>query len=129
MLLPLFTPLVYTAYSAAQEAAPAWLPTDLFSGWTEDGTDITLPIASLPTLTAALADGATGDARAVAYALVDRMLAWYIGLTTPPEAMSAVLREYRAQTTGDYEGTVKKRYEFTFYVNYSESGQVTDEAS
>lgn len=37
------------------------LPTDFFPGYTSDGTNISIPIASLPGLTAAEADAATGN--------------------------------------------------------------------
>jgi hypothetical protein len=56
------------------------IPTALFPGWTEDGTDITLPIADLPELTAAEADAATGDSRKIIYAFLEQFYAWYNGL-------------------------------------------------
>lgn len=40
-------------------------PTTLFSGYTSDGTNITIPIASLSGLTAAEANATTGDGREV----------------------------------------------------------------
>ena len=49
----------------------------LFAGWTEDGTNITLPIASLPELTAAEADATTGDSRKVIFAIMERLRIWF----------------------------------------------------
>jgi len=47
----------------AQDLKPStWIPS-----WSEDGTDVTFPIASIPELTAAEADGATGDMRKCIY--------------------------------------------------------------
>lgn len=55
-------------------------PTNLFAGMSEDGTDLTIPIASIPELTAAEADAVTGDLRKLIYALGEQMFAWYNGL-------------------------------------------------
>jgi hypothetical protein len=38
-------------------------PSSLFPSWSEDGTTISVPIASIANLTAAEADGTTGDWR------------------------------------------------------------------
>lgn len=51
-----------------------WIPS-----WAEDGTNITVPIASFPLLTATEADGATGDIRKIALALVDKLYESYTG--------------------------------------------------
>ena len=68
-------------------AVTGWSPSAAFTGWSEDGTNITVPIASLADLTAALADGTTGDARQVILSFVATAFDWYNGLTTQPEAM------------------------------------------
>jgi hypothetical protein len=53
------------------------VPTDWISGWSEDATNITVPIASFPELTAAEADGASGDIRKIAFALLEKLFqAW-----------------------------------------------------
>lgn len=49
------------------------VPTDWIAGWSEDGTDITVPIASFPELTAAEADAATGDIRKIAFAIAEKL--------------------------------------------------------
>lgn len=54
-----------------------WIPS-----WSEDGTDVTFPLASLPELTAAEADATTGDIRKVYYALLAKMQAVWDALAT-----------------------------------------------
>lgn len=48
-------------------------PSSWLDNWSEDGTHITLPIASLPQLTAAEADADTGDIRKVLFALCEKL--------------------------------------------------------
>jgi hypothetical protein len=55
-------------------------PTLVIAGWSEDGTNVTFPIASLPELTASEADGTTGDSRKILYAILAQYEAWYRGL-------------------------------------------------
>lgn len=46
----------------------AWL-----ENWSEDGTEITVPIATFPELTAGEADATTGDIRKIVYALMEKL--------------------------------------------------------
>ena len=63
---------------AAKDISPAgWL-----DSWSEDGTDITLPIASVAGLTPALADGTTGDVREVVRLLLEELLTHQDGVAT-----------------------------------------------
>jgi hypothetical protein len=50
-------------------------PTTWIANWSEDGTNLSVPIASFPELTAAEADGATGDIRKILFALLEKMWA------------------------------------------------------
>ena len=52
-------------------------PTEWIAGWSEDGTNVTFPIASIPELTAAEADGTTGDIRKILFALMHKLAAVY----------------------------------------------------
>lgn len=52
-------------------------PTQLFAGMSEDGTTLSVPIASIPELTAAEADATTGDLRKLIYALGEQMFQYY----------------------------------------------------
>lgn len=55
-------------------------PNTWFPAWAEDGTTITVPIASFPEMTAIEADGATGDIRKIIFALCQAAYAKYISL-------------------------------------------------
>lgn len=71
-------------------------PNALFPSWSEDGTTIEVPIASFPELTAAEADGATGDSRKVVYALLQKI---YAAIQALPEGdRPTQMRVSRAQT-------------------------------
>lgn len=48
-------------------------PTAWIASWSEDGTNITVPIASFPELTAAEADAATGDIRKIVWAIMQKL--------------------------------------------------------
>ena len=49
-----------------------WLPS-----WSEDGTDITVPLATFPEMTADEADASTGDIRKVLFAIAEKLYdAW-----------------------------------------------------
>lgn len=53
---------------AFNKAPNTWL-----SGWSENGTDITVPLDTFPELTADEADGANGDIRKVLFAVADKL--------------------------------------------------------
>jgi len=55
-------------------------PTNFIASWSEDGSAVTFPLASLPELTAAEADAVAGDSRKVVYAVMERLNAWLDGL-------------------------------------------------
>lgn len=48
-------------------------PSTWLDNWSEDGTDITVPIATFDELTAAEADAATGDIRKVMWAIMQKI--------------------------------------------------------
>lgn len=47
------------------------VPSSWFASWAEDGTNITVPIATFLGLTAADADGTTGDIRQIVYSIME----------------------------------------------------------
>lgn len=77
-------------------------PTELFAGMSEDGTDLTIPIASIPELTAAEADAVTGDLRKLIYALSERMFQYYNALPTAdrPTKITVAKSIQSSPTTG-----------------------------
>jgi len=91
-------------------------PTELFSGMSEDGTDLTIPLASLPELTEAEADAVTGDSRKIAYALAMRLFNWYDGLDEADKPGKLSFFKNGPNTTGS---TTKTTFTFEFEVDAS----------
>lgn len=112
----------------AEGAAASWAPSTLFSGWSEDGTDISVPIASFTGLTEAFADATTGDARQVILSFCKSTFEWYNDLSTQPEAVVIAWTPGRMQPSSsrDFSGKQKTEYKFTFYADFPE-GTVTAE--
>lgn len=100
------------------------LPTDVIAGWSEDGTDVTFPIADVAALDVDEADAVSGDSRRVLFALVEQWYNWYVGLATAdrPEKMT-ISKSVSLQT----DGTFRNQYTMTFYCQVSEQ-EVLDEA-
>lgn len=86
---------------------PTWLP-----GWSEDGTNITLPIASLPELTAAEADADTGDIRKVMYALMSKMQAVWDALPSADRPTRMTL--YHTASVDPTSGIITHSFTATF---------------
>jgi hypothetical protein len=87
-------------------------PTTWLAGWSENGTDITLPIASLPQLTAAEADGTTGDIRKILFALCDALAnAWNALAEADRPAKMAIAR---STSVNDQTGGVRRAYTLQF---------------
>ena len=55
------------------------VPTGWIANWSEDGTNISVPIASFPELTADEADAANGDIRKIAFAILEKLFQSYNG--------------------------------------------------
>jgi hypothetical protein len=92
-------------------------PTELFPGYTSNGTDITIPIASILGLTSAEADAATGDLRSIFLSLCATAFNHYNGLATAdrPQAFRAVPPTQYPVTSGALVGTYRQTYAFEFY--------------
>ena len=89
----------FGAFLSPTNAAPgAW-----FTNWTENGTNITLPLASLDKLDAAQADGTTGDIRQVVYALLYQLSGTADNATLDAAftKMSVVKEQQYDRTTGE----------------------------
>jgi hypothetical protein len=56
------------------------VPTGWIANYSSNGTNLTLPIASFPELTAAEAHTSTGDIRKIIFALLERLNAKYASL-------------------------------------------------
>lgn len=76
-------------------------PSDVIADWTENGTTVSFPIASVPELDAAEADAATGDARKVIYALAEQFYQWYLALGVDrPDKLAVTRSSQLDETTG-----------------------------
>lgn len=113
-----WTPTLY--YSAS--ALSTFPPGELFTGWTSDGTNITIPLSAFTShgMTADVANEITGDARQVALSLCGRMFEWYNELETVPDAETIRLRRSAIRTTGAFIGTEGTIFELTFQTQYPE---------
>jgi hypothetical protein len=92
----------------AQDLKPdTWLP-----DWTEDATNITVPLASIPEVTAAEADGATGDIRKVAFGLAEALYDHFNGLPLADRPTNMVIT--RGSSVNDQTNEMTRTYGFTF---------------
>lgn len=98
----------------------AWL-----ANWSEDGTDITLPIASVTKLTAAEADATTGDIRKVLFALLDEIWVYRAALAAADVPVQMTINKSTQVNTTT--GIHKHTYTFVFN-NEVASEDVADES-
>ena len=99
---------------------PVIRPTALFSGYLADSSTVTIPLSSLPVLTAAEADETTGDGREVIRAIID-------AATVALEAMPAASRPtFFSITRGSIAGvtptSIRRTYTISFEENVSATG-------
>jgi len=91
-------------------------PTEVIAGWSEDGTNVTFPIASVPELTAAEADAVDGDLRRVWYALLMQLHAYFSTLNTEDKpAFMNVLRF--TSPPDDLTGLITRNFILEFKIN------------
>jgi hypothetical protein len=82
--------------------AASILPKTYIPNWAENATNITVPLASFPELTAAEADGDTGDIRKVMYAILLKVHAVYDALPTADKPTKMVMAHSSSvNTAGD----------------------------
>jgi len=104
---------------AFDPAPGTWL-----DNWTEDGTDITVPLATFPELTAAEADAATGDIRKVMWALMQKIYdAWTDTAAADRPAKWTISKSAVIDST---TGIVTNTFTVRFYTEIS-SQEVSDE--
>ena len=107
----------------AQDLLPdAWI-----SGLTEDGTDVTFPIASVPELVAAEADTITGDIRKLMFAICDQLSDEWYALASADRPANMVIT--KSVTPDVSAGTSSTQYVFRFTTAVAAgSTEVVDEA-
>ena len=105
---------------AAFDAAPnTWI-----ASWSEDGTTVSFPIASLEGLTAAEADGATGDIRDIMLSLLKTLVTEWATMTTAEQP--SYFKIYPSASTNATTGDITRTY--TIQLTTAVSGEdVKDE--
>ncbi len=93
---------------AFNPAPTAWIPS-----YTSDGTNLTIPRASLPGLTTAEAHTSTGDIRSIALSLIDRLFQVYNASATADRPARMTLR----RSTTESGGTVRRAYTVEFQLD------------
>jgi hypothetical protein len=88
------------------------VPTNFFASWSENGTTISVPIASFPEMTAAEADGATGDIRKILYAICERCWSVWNALATADKPTKMTIG--KSSNTNVLTGKITHQYTFTF---------------
>ena len=88
------------------------LPTAWIASWSEDGTNVTFPIASVPELSAAEADAATGDFRRVWYAICKQIADEYEEL--PVVERPAKMRVFSSASIDPNTNTVSRSFTMQF---------------
>ena len=96
-----------------------WLPS-----WSEDGTDITVPLATFPEMTAAEADASSGDIRKVLFAIAEKLYDAWNGTAAADRPTKMHIGK---STSVDVQtGIVTNSYTWRFYTQIG-SEEVVDE--
>ena len=93
------------------------VPTDLFASMalTDTDTKISIPIASIPELTAAEANPTTGDSRAILFALLEQVYAWWIAKATADRPAAVTIS--RSTMTNETTGVMTRTYSIAIQVS------------
>lgn len=100
-------------------------PTDWIADWEEDETDITVPIASFAELTAAEADGTTGDIRKIVFAILEQL--WTVWAATASADRPTKWTMSKSASVNTTTGITTVQYVNTFSVETT-AQDVADES-
>ncbi|MEG5045965.1 hypothetical protein [Microcoleus sp. B4-C1] len=92
-------------------------PAEIFTGYTSDGVNLTIPLAALPGLTAAEADPTTGNVMEVSRQIVDRLHSGITALAPEAKPTKATVTKPNpsiATGVGVTPGTLRQGYSLTF---------------
>jgi hypothetical protein len=90
-------------------------PNVYFTGWLSNGTDITLPIASVDGLTVPNADPVTGDIRQVMFSMCEQVYGiWYALATADKSTKMTISRSQSINQTTSY---ITRSYTYTFVLD------------
>lgn len=98
-------------------------PDTWIDDWSEDATDISVPIASFPKLTAEEADGVTGDVRKLFFAIADEMFTAFDSKATADKPNRMTLSR-KAVVVDEIMTWI---YTFKFECNVSDADVATEE--
>lgn len=99
-------------------------PTDWLENWSEDGTDITVPLATFPELTATEADASTGDIRKIVYAIMRKLVnKWYATDAADRPSNMKIKDTYSTNA----EGNLVQRIQIEFITSQVAGSEVADE--
>lgn len=99
-------------------------PNEWIASWSEDATNITFPIASIPGLTAAEADGDTGDIRKVLFPLLETLYQEWLATATADRPTQMTITKSASLNIANTQIT----HVFSFrFLTEIESQEVVDE--
>lgn len=81
------------------------------AGWTEDGVDVTMPLAAITDLNATDADGATGDFRKVLFRMLEHWVGVYDALSAADKPTKMTMAR---TTTGGTDGQITHAFQIRF---------------
>ncbi len=87
-------------------------PSTWLANWSEDGTNITVPIATFAEMTAAEADATTGDIRKVLFAVCEALYAQW--LATPAADRPTRMRITKTSVVDNTSGVTTHRFGLEF---------------
>jgi len=99
-------------------------PSAWIADWSENGTDVTFPIASIPYLDAVEADGTTGDIRKVMFALIEKIYSTYIETASADRPTKMTLS--KSVSTNTETGVITNNYSIRFYTRISDQEVVSE---
>lgn len=99
-------------------------PSAWIASWSEDGSNITVPIASFAELTDTEADGTTGDIRKIMFAVVEQFYQAYNAEATADRPTQ--MRIYKSASINPETSVLTNSYTFQFTCGIG-SQEVSDE--
>ena len=104
-------------------------PAAMWPGYSSDGTTISIPLSSLPGLTAGEANATTGDWREIMLAICEKAYRYTAALATAdaPSACTIRMPDVNAIKGGEFDGKYLVTYSMQFYVAWPGFSDVADE--
>ena len=102
------------------------LPTDLFASLalTDTDTKVSIPLASIPQLTAAEANPTTGDSRKLLFAMMEQVYAWWIAKAVADRPTAVTIS--RSTMTNETTGVMTKTYSIAIQISATAVEVITE---